>query len=540
MINGESVDVVNLQATTAEEEQLIDKLTPSTKILTAILLTAVALGLWGWGSLANELNLSVGDVIYRSIAMLPLSDDFLTSNDWMNDWRVEVSRWLGLFAFLLGIFKIVTSLLSEKIQYLKARIRKGHVIIVGGNSFALSLIDVALKDKLKITLITTDVNIPKLSDANLYIVNEVWSYTLAKKFNIEGAKSVTISVNDDAKAIAIARQIRIQIPDENLLMINVVISSPWIAMRIDDIKGVKGIKLISQTQSAVRTVHQKHPPFLLAQKYDQKQIHAVIFGFGKLGEAVLIDLLLSCLTSYLKKPIITIVDPRAKKIQSNLKLRYPSIEESIDLNFVEKSIEGKDHSLDNADLEMIYKIAPITACYICLSEETLSISAGLAVKAIMDRNSWLCGAIFVRLATPGAIPKAEIGVTTLEVGQIIGFGGLESVVINSGVLKGDADHLAKLMHNAYIKSAPVNKVSTISWEKLEEDKRDSNRRVILHIAAKLSSAGVNIEPWLTEMVRKPNSLNFSKIELPEINSDLVIILAKLEHERWMADRRING
>ena len=63
----------------------------------------------------------------------------------------------------------------------------------------------------------------------------------------------------------------------------------------------------------------------------------------------------------------------------------------------------------------------------------------------------------------------------------------------------------------------------------------------MHIDAKLSSAGIDIEQWIKIKDRNPEKV----FKLPGIerileNEETIENLARLEHERWMADRRING
>ncbi len=351
---------------------------------------------------------------------------------------------------------------------------------------------------------------------------------------------MTIATGDDASAIAIAREIRNSYPDEKKLVIYVNIKSPWLAMRFDQVKDVKGLHLISNAQAAIRQTHRKHPPFLMAKKMGHKRIHSVIVGFGLHGESVLIDTVLSCLTSYLKMPCFTIIDPKAKSIQNNLKIKYPDLHLSAKIIFIQKSVGGQYRSITEQDWIAIAQKTPVTNTYVCLPKESTSLSVGLALQTLAHRNDWQTGPIFIRLSSKEVLPTTKVGVKHLETARFISWGDLNSLIKETGIFNDDGDAMAKTYHRAYRDIATDDKKANVPWEQLNEDNRDSNRRVIFHIAAKLSSIGMDIEPWLKECDKKPQTTHLTKIDMSIVTKKLHNKLAVLEHDRWMADKRING
>jgi hypothetical protein len=71
--------------------------------------------------------------------------------------------------------------------------------------------------------------------------------------------------------------------------------------------------------------------------------------------------------------------------------------------------------------------------------------------------------------------------------------------------------------------------------------RVSNRRVISHIPAKLASLGFDLEPWLQALEGgRPWPPALAPDEPLFRNEADRIAAASLEHDRWMADRRVNG
>ncbi len=191
------------------------------------------------------------------------------------------------------------------------------------------------------------------------------------------------------------------------------------------------------------------------------------------------------------------------------------------------------------DIVHISESCPVTIAYVCLSEEEKSLSNALALQALARRHDWMGGPIFAKLSTLGAVADVKAGISEIEPAQLIGFGELDDIVDDTGAFDADADKLAKMMHQAYLNVAHEDKASCVPWEKLDEDKRESNRRQVIHIAAKLSSIGMDVESWLKSLDEK-----LDQPFLPEfvnaVNNEEMEKLSILEHDRWMADRRLNG
>jgi hypothetical protein len=75
---------------------------------------------------------------------------------------------------------------------------------------------------------------------------------------------------------------------------------------------------------------------------------------------------------------------------------------------------------------------------------------------------------------------------------------------------------------------------------LSEEHRESNRRLVTHLPAKLASAGFDLENWLTD--HPSLAANGRRLDAPDFaaDPDLLERLAILEHDRWMIERRLGG
>jgi len=519
---------------------MIFKLIRSNWLLAVFTITALGFGLWGWLAQADALGLSFSDALYHSIGAFLLSDIYQKSDVWNADWRLDVARWSGVIAFVLGATKAILALLAKQFQHFTARLRSGHFMLIGDDVFAETLAQAALADGKQVTWLASSEAQSAKNHESLFVLHGEWDIAQAEQFGLQRAENVAIATNDDSFVIACARQIRQKVPIENPLKIFVTIHSPWIAMRIDELGGISGVSLFSQAQAAVRQAHRRHPPFLLAKKQNHKRIHTVIFGFGLHGEAVLIDTLLSSLTTYLGKPLFTIIDPHADAIKNSLALRYPELKKSADITIIKGTLDGADICLSEADILALGKQDPVSVTYICLPNKTLSLAAGLAIQSLAQRDGWTTGPIFIKLSAHQALPNVQAGVSDLKPAQLISFGGLDNLVADTGIFSNDTDSLARILHNRYRQVAPKDKEANVPWEELSEDFKDSNRRQLIHIPAKLSSAGMELESWLRSADKNPQHTTLPEGGNLLADEAMVKKLAILEHERWMADRRING
>ena len=113
-----------------------------------------------------------------------------------------------------------------------------------------------------------------------------------------------------------------------------------------------------------------------------------------------------------------------------------------------------------------------------------------------------------------------------------------------GLFESDPDALPRQFHEAYRRGAPDHAAASMPWEELREEHRESNRRLVMHLPAKLASSGFDLRQWI-DAQRRPGGLDDNGARLfvvPNFAADpqMLEALAELEHERWMMERRLGG
>jgi hypothetical protein len=515
------------------------KFSPTTIILTVLLIGAFGFSLAGWTAIARQLELSVGDIIIRTLVLPLLYSPWETAKNWLFDWRLEVARVLGMAAFVVAATKTITFLLARQVDQWRGRQRAGHLFVIGDHPLAQAAVAAASARQVPTTWMDNgpaDDEDWAIRDSILRIPGG-WDLGTAERFALRRAARCAIAYNDDARTLAVARAIR-DGGNRPALILN--LQDPWLMARIEEAHAWLDVRLGSVPRAAARSLHARHPPFLIAHRQGQPRLHALIIGFGSFGEAVLLDLLMTARTRELGKPRITIVDPHTAGIAADLALRYPELGECAEIEFVAAALAGENPAgshghLDARTFALINDAAPITVSYVCTGGDSSTLRVGFALQTLL-RDVQVEGPVFLRLRNRGALAQPPAGVSGLAARQLVPFGPIDDLLEAMGFLDDDVDAMAKAFHEAIRAQASGGSQSNLPWAELDENYREANRRLVAHIPAKLASAGYDVDAWLIS--RRDSSLPHIKgfAADPETRN----ALATLEHERWMTERRLSG
>jgi hypothetical protein len=298
-------------------------------------------------------------------------------------------------------------------------------------------------------------------------------------------------------------------------------------------------RVVSTATVSARALAAAHPPFLIAKRLGHPRIHALMIGFGQAGQAIARDLIVNCRTTYLELPRITVIDPQAKALEGVLRVRAPELDQCADTLFIDGEIGGRAVRPNPAVIARdLAAGGPLTVAYVCLTEDVDALSAAATLQSLLRAMYIDQPPIFVQLR------KAQVlgdgGGPGLD--ALTAFGELDSVLEASEFLSASPDAAARAFCEAYRASLPAaerddpENRSAFPWDRLDETWRQTNRDVVAHAAAKLASADIPPDRW-SGVAGFPRLLDGER--LFHGHSDLEA-LARLEHERWMAQRRMDG
>jgi hypothetical protein len=503
-----------------------------TILLPLVIVTSFLLGLWGWGSKADELGLNAIDIVLRALGSMVVATAYEAGDKIIFDWRLEAARTLGALAFVLAASQAIGRLLSRNASLWFGRFRRNHLLVIGDHPVARGLVEAAVERQQAVTWISNTEAHPSPVPGAL-IVSRLWDRHLADAHAAAGARHIVVAFSDEVSQIAAVRDLRRAAASTPITM---SFEDPWFGERMDELENISGVRYVSLTGLALRSLHWQHPPFLIAQKLGHQRLHVLLIGFGRAGEAVLDDLLLSALTSFQGVPRVTIVDPDAADIQVSLSQRCPELHKSVELLIIPAQHHADARILPWEDLKAAHDQAPISLAYVCVDSDLRALTVAVSLQALIRREGWAIGPICTRLAASGALPENVVAWDGLQAAGLLAFGETYDFAKAAGIFDADADRLPRLIHEAYRKVAPNHSVANLPWRSLTEEMRESNRRLILHLPAKLASAGVNVSGWLGK------GAEAGAVTIPDLRNDPARLeqLAELEHKRWMAERRLSG
>jgi TrkA-N domain/RyR domain len=225
---------------------------------------------------------------------------------------------------------------------------------------------------------------------------------------------------------------------------------------------------------------------------------------------------------------ITLVAPDAAAQIDTLHARYPALSRSCRL----AASSGDLSDPDCPPLQLPPgTTSASTIAFVCMDDDAAGLRAAIRARRGLD------GAIPIVVCTTNRASSvtellSESGSNILP--NVWSFEVLERVCTPEVLLNGMSETMAQAFHAGYVERELANGSdpsgpSMRPWEQLAETYRRSNRDLAFDIGAKLRRINCAIEPmadWDTPV------FTFEPEELE--------LLAKLEHERWSADRRRDG
>ncbi len=379
------------------------------------------------------------------------------------------------------------------------------------------------------------------------------------------ARRIVIDEGDDADTWQTAQKAAELYPKAEVLA---HITDPWIRDQLSHERLPTKLVPFSYAGGAARQVMLAHPPYLLAKELGEKRQHILIVGFGQVGQAVLREFIVTCVLSTGGKLMVTIVDPRGDELEQDFKLRHRELMKEVDLRFITGNFRvNAAKPID--EIRQQAGIARICAAYVAIDQEYQPLDMALVLRTIAQTEKLFDGPIFLcaqhgaGLATvsPGAgnltsdpVLLEERYKQAMVSGvlcnrRVVPFGAWPAAFDGAGMLEPIFDEQARAYHEEYERlrveqeRATTNevKVPITPWRELSDSLRLANRRAAAHIRAKAFEAGFELDGWLGQKkYRETHELPKAVANMRTDDPDFVLGMARLEHNRWILDRYLDG
>ncbi len=490
----------------------------------------MAIGVWGWRAHGFDL----ADALYRSLALFEINNDAYGSGFGLSDWRFRIGRWTGAGAVFSGLLA-VAALLREHLATAMARWTKQSVVIIGQGSLASTAFEAARRARRSVLWLGA----PAFSASGFSTMALLWparNSSMAVRERSRRADHILIAGADDAEALLLARAARDTSPSAYL---TVLMRDVRLAEDAAATLNRARTRVLSSAAIAARALMVAEPPFLIARGAGHPRIHALIVGFGEVGQAIARDVIVNCRTTYLAAPRLTVIDPAASALESAWRVRAPEIDACAECAFVEGQVGARAVRPTPGEIAAALSGGgPITAAYVCVGDDSGALDAAAMLQALFRWVSIAAPPIFVRLRETSAV----ISGVGPALDTLIPFGDLDALLVASEFMSDRPDFAARAYADAYRSRLPrarqddAGNNSARPWDSLDETYRQANRDAVAHIPAKLASAGVDPALWkgAPGLPRLPPGMRLFRTDA-ELER-----LAALEHERWMAQRRMDG
>jgi hypothetical protein len=281
-------------------------------------------------------------------------------------------------------------------------------------------------------------------------------------------------------------------------------------------------------RNTVRMLLQAHPLDRDPTVSQGGRLHVRIVGFGALGQELALEVARGGHFIDERPPLVSIVDPAANTLFARLAQTRPELSKAADFRLLATDMEELPAWDDPTEGQ------PPSRTVICLKAGIL----GLQIAAALSQRSTAAGVetgpIFVDLAH--APVAAEVLADTGQPGlarPIFPFGDAASLFTRDVILEETLDMLAREVHEHYRENrasereAGATVLADLPWHDLPERFREASRHQADHILPKLRAIGCDAVP------------------APEVSAftfrpDEIEMLARIEHRRWNAERRVAG
>lgn len=500
-------------------------------------IAALAFGFLGF-SAGETSKLPWTSRLYLSAQLLTLESGTLTDRVAVSG-VLEVARWSGVFAALGAVINTLLTLLDNRAYRMIMRLANRHFVIVGAGDAGVSLSS-QLADAGESVIVVDNRSIEdgELDNRVMHLQGDARSPAVLRQVSVDRMSAMISLASKDSENISIAEAVLnyrvagvrsggwnsshdpatlyVQTDNFNAFQVNnAVCQKAQIEMR-----------RFSRYQNAARKLFADHPLDGKCINIDSDATpHVVIVGNGTMAESVLRQSLAIGHFANGSDVKITLVDPNANQFLARLKVVVPELQKCGEVETCESSV-GED------DLASLLETAGdhtdgFFRVVLCDDAPTSFLQQATLWTEVCRRH----GCVLHIDAT------SEDGLTGLaEFSHVDLFGTIEESCSSEIILDTVQDRMATRIHVDYVKKRlaagdQVEQFPAIApWPRLTHETKEMNRQQADHIAVKLRSLGFVAVPASDAKPEWPTDVSEEQIEA----------LAKAEHRRWAASRRLFG
>ncbi|PMC33730.1 hypothetical protein CJ195_26875 [Bacillus sp. UMB0899] len=526
---------------------------PSYAFQLLLLVIALSTGTYGFKVYAT-VEMSVLDAFYTTLRLFSFNTDTVVAQtDGLISTfplSIEIARWAAALYTVSAIFAVATKLFGQSMKLFWYQLFGKHYVIYGFHKQTKILAKNLRQRKKKVVIVAdTITELEKRDLEELGVVVLTNDRKRYQKSRLKKAGYYLLFHEDDTKNLAELIELKDQFfkskSMKEFLNLKIYlhlqhqhsydIFEKFVAKLKAENKDDEDIPKFLQDYFPVRVVHTYR---LLAEKlwedyplykgYEERvrdqqgeALQLAIIGFGDTGNAVLLEALERA--HFLNKSMLkaVIFDQDAEKLKKRWQKTHSKVRYIADVKFEEFDTESEQVS------EYQEKLHSASHIIVSLPDDSINMTIGMELSKAFPAKP-----IIIKMANE-AFMSQWIHDDVDEFGNIICFGDWNDVLNEDYFINEKMDTVAKQVHGNYIRDKGKGVPS--KWERLDDFKKESNRKQAAHALTKVVLAGFTPVKEATD--------SDVIVKEKEFNQQIQPIrdrLAEVEHERWNAFHYIRG
>lgn len=274
---------------------------------------------------------------------------------------------------------------------------------------------------------------------------------------------------------------------------------------------------------------------------EPRRVHLVILGFGRMGRAIAeraakLGHFANATTDPRRRLRISVIDRKAREQESILLYRHPQFRSCCDLEVYEDEIESVASQVRVTG----WCADPDSICSIVVGVDNEARAAAIAMKllpGVAKTGTRIALRLAHRTGLASVIERARVSGLAPELVRI--YGMIDDGCCNTVFDTSADEQLAQRIHEEFVRGEkprrPHDDEAMKPWRDLLEVFRESNRQQADHIAIKLRAIGCEV---VSQDDPRPAVTKFE--EPAKGRGGEVEVMAMMEHERWNAERWMDG
>lgn len=515
-------------------------------VLAAAALISLALGVVGFLQFHQKPGdpYTLLDALYQSVQLFSM-ESVEESPLGSMPLAAQVARFTSPLVAAFAVLQALAIIFKDQVQLLALSLVKDHVIVCGLGRKGYLLVKEYREKGYPVVALETQHDNPFLEACRelgaIALVADGRDSLALRKARVQRARSLLVVCGDDGTNAEIALQARRIVEKEHRAELQCVIHiydrDLLSLLRERELSfeqnGHFFLEFFNLFDSAARVLLDTYPPFPAHPEPGQPPAFLLV-GMGHMGESLLIHAAQRWLPRFragFSSLQIRVVDLAAAERLAALTCRYPLVKEVC--RFETFAIDTRSPEfLEGSYLYGQGGLCDFSHAYVCLDDNSLALTTGLA---LLRRLRLTPVNILVRMSE-------ESGLSSLiQDGSEGGGANLRTFEIleRTGEILEEGTHgtLARAIHETYLDEMArlglgyhaANRPAVLPWDDLAENYRRENLRQAEHIGLLLRQVGCGASAWTDYAA---DQFEFAPEEVER--------MARLEHERWRADREAQG